>query len=112
MTTGNAFETGEDHSERPSSSLIDRARHLVTVEPAAFLYKMGYMFLFLTNEQYVYARILQIKTKEYATAANLMSQNDSAVIVTECGQMGEISQIESEVRHGYAVKQGIYECTL
>ena len=103
MTTEKAPET-EDLQERPSGSLIDRARHVVTVEPAAFLYKMGFMFLFLTNEQYVYARMLEIKTAEYSAAASVTSQNGSVVMMTGCGQMEEVSQIESEVSHGYSLK--------
>ena len=85
----------EDAVDRESRSFLERARRVVTVEPASLMFQMSFMFLFLTNEQYVYARFLE-STMDDVT--NMTSLNDTVVVKTECGQLEMESEVQLQVK--------------
>ena len=93
MTTTTSDED-DDVDVSPTETFLEKTRRLVTVEPAAFLYEMGFMFLFLTNEQFVYAKMLEITT---ADNANMTSLNETVAMVTDCGLVEAESMVESQV---------------
>ena len=86
-------EAAGDSTHDEPLSFLDKARLIVTVEPAAFLFDAAFMFLLLTDEQYVYNRILE----SYASGEINMTSNGSATITEQCGQIPVESDIESTV---------------